>query len=77
MTRAKKLEDDVSVRRPPVKFLELHGFAATTDTADEGRVRRDLPDSAPDLALRTWAALRHVSNDAAGSIPYATIAYKQ
>jgi DNA-binding NtrC family response regulator len=31
------LEDDVSVRRPLVKFLELNGFAAVTaETADEG-----------------------------------------
>ena len=31
------LEDDVSVRRPLVKFLELHGFSViTADTADDG-----------------------------------------
>jgi DNA-binding NtrC family response regulator len=31
------VEDDVSVRRPLVKFLELHGFTvATAETADEG-----------------------------------------
>ena len=31
------VEDDVSVRRPLVKFLEMHGFAVTTaETADEG-----------------------------------------
>ena len=31
------VEDDVSVRRPLVKFLEMHGFSVTTaDTADEG-----------------------------------------
>jgi DNA-binding response OmpR family regulator len=31
------VEDDVSVRRPLVKFLEMHGFAvATAETADEG-----------------------------------------
>ena len=31
------VEDDLSVRRPLVKFLEMHGFAVTTaDTADEG-----------------------------------------
>jgi DNA-binding response OmpR family regulator len=31
------LEDDPSVRRPLVKFLELHGFAAVpAETADEG-----------------------------------------
>jgi DNA-binding response OmpR family regulator len=31
------LEDDLSVRRPLVKFLELHGFSVVTaETADEG-----------------------------------------
>ena len=31
------LEDDTSVRRPLVKFLELHGFSVVTaETADEG-----------------------------------------
>ena len=31
------LEDDASVRRPLVKFLELHGFSVVTaETADEG-----------------------------------------
>ena len=31
------VEDDVSVRRPLVKFLEMHGFSVTTaETADDG-----------------------------------------
>ena len=31
------VEDDISVRRPLVKFLEIHGFAVVTaETADEG-----------------------------------------
>ena len=31
------VEDDVSVRRPLVKFLEMHGFSVTTaETSDEG-----------------------------------------
>jgi DNA-binding NtrC family response regulator len=31
------VEDDVSVRRPPVKFLEMHGFAVVTaETAEQG-----------------------------------------
>ena len=31
------VEDDVSVRRPLVKFLEMHGFSvATAETSDEG-----------------------------------------
>ena len=33
------VEDDASVRRPLVKFLEMHGFAVVTaETADEGLV---------------------------------------
>jgi DNA-binding response OmpR family regulator len=31
------VEDDLSVRRPLVKFLEMHGFSAVTaETSDEG-----------------------------------------
>jgi DNA-binding response OmpR family regulator len=31
------VEDDLSVRRPLVKFLEMHGFTvATAETSDEG-----------------------------------------
>ena len=31
------VEDDVSVRRPLVKFLEMHGFVVVTaETAEEG-----------------------------------------
>ena len=31
------VEDDISVRRPLVKFLELHGFSViSAETADEG-----------------------------------------
>ena len=31
------VEDDLSVRRPLVKFLEIHGFSVVTaETADEG-----------------------------------------
>ncbi len=31
------VEDDVSVRRPLVKFLEMHGFSVVTaETAEEG-----------------------------------------
>src|SRR5215470_14434919 len=31
------VEDDLSVRRPLVKFLEMHGFSVVTaDTADQG-----------------------------------------
>jgi DNA-binding NtrC family response regulator len=32
------VEDDVSVRRPLVKFLEMHGFTVVSaETSDEGR----------------------------------------
>ena len=50
------VEDDVSVRRPLVKFLEMHGFAVVTaETADEGvdALRRHHPIAAVvDLRLR-------------------------
>ena len=36
------VEDDVSVRRPLVKFLEMHGFAVVTaETSDEGPRRAE------------------------------------
>jgi DNA-binding response OmpR family regulator len=50
------VEDDVSVRRPLVKFLEMHGFAVVTaETADEGldALRKSHPVAAVvDLRLR-------------------------
>lgn len=50
------VEDDVSVRRPLVKFLEMHGFTVVTaETADEGleRLRTHHPSAAVvDLKLR-------------------------
>src|SRR5579872_6132709 len=50
------VEDDVSVRRPLVKFLEMHGFAvATAETADEGleALKQQRPVAAVvDLRLR-------------------------
>src|SRR5882762_10461178 len=50
------VEDDVSVRRPLVKFLEMHGFSVVTaETADEGlealRLNR-LVAAVVDLRLR-------------------------
>ena len=45
------VEDDVSVRRPLVKFLEMHGFSVVTaETADEGLKRgsgRDVVAATP------------------------------
>lgn len=50
------VEDDLSVRRPLVKFLEMHGFTvATAETADEGieaLKQHDLIAAVVDLRLR-------------------------
>ena len=50
------VEDDVSVRRPLVKFLEMHGFAVVTaETCDEGleQLRKNrLVAAVIDLRLR-------------------------
>ena len=50
------VEDDVSVRRPLVKFLEMHGFSVVTaETADEGleQLRANRPVAAVvDLRLK-------------------------
>lgn len=50
------VEDDVSVRRPLVKFLEMHGYAVVTaETSDDGldALRRNQPVAAViDLRLR-------------------------
>ena len=50
------VEDDISVRRPLVKFLEMHGFTvATAETADEGleQLRKHQPVAAVvDLRLK-------------------------
>ena len=50
------VEDDLSVRRPLVKFLEMHGFTVTTaETADEGLEelkRANLIAAVVDLRLR-------------------------
>jgi len=50
------LEDDLSVRRPLVKFLELHGFSVVTaETAEEGLDiinRQRLSAAVIDLRLR-------------------------
>jgi DNA-binding response OmpR family regulator len=50
------VEDDVSVRRPLVKFLEMHGFTVVTaETADEGlsaMTARQLAAAIVDLRLK-------------------------
>jgi DNA-binding response OmpR family regulator len=50
------VEDDVSVRRPLVKFLEMHGFAVVTaETSDDGldQLRKNrLVAAVIDLRLR-------------------------
>jgi DNA-binding response OmpR family regulator len=50
------VEDDVSVRRPLVKFLEMHGFAVVTaETSDEGLdalKKHKLTAAVVDLRLR-------------------------
>src|ERR1700688_619264 len=50
------VEDDLSVRRPLVKFLEMHGFSVVTaETSDEGleALRKNRPVAAVvDLRLR-------------------------
>jgi DNA-binding response OmpR family regulator len=59
------VEDDVSVRRPLVKFLEMHGFTVVTaETADEGvqalRANR-LTAAVVDLRLRRGSGREVVS----------------
>ena len=50
------VEDDLSVHRPLVKFLEMHGFSvATAETADEGldaRKKQQVVAAVIDLRLR-------------------------
>ena len=66
------LEDDPSVRRPLVKFLELHGFAvATAETADQGLdiVRKQpLVAAVIDLRLQRGSG-REVVASTPGNIP--------
>src|ERR1700756_4685956 len=66
------VEDDVSVRRPLVKFLEMHGFSVVTaETADEGldalRKQR-LTAAVVDLGLGRGAG-RDVVSAAPAEIP--------
>src|SRR3954469_14887424 len=62
------VEDDVSVRRPLVKFLEMHGFAVVTaETSDEGLdalKKNRLVAAVVDLRLR-----RGSGRDVVGAVP--------
>ena len=66
------VEDDVSVRRPLVKFLEMHGFSVVTaETADEGldALRKNRPVAAVvDLRLRRGSG-RDVVVSTPGDVP--------
>jgi CheY-like chemotaxis protein len=62
------VEDDVSVRRPLVRFLEMHGFTVVTaETADEGRAAmktHPLAAAVVDLRLK-----RGSGRDVVGAAP--------
>ena len=66
------VEDDVSVRRPLVKFLEMHGFAVVTaETSDEGLEalkNSDLVAAVVDLRLKRGSG-RDVVTAAPSDIP--------
>jgi DNA-binding response OmpR family regulator len=63
------VEDDVSVRRPLVKFLEMHGFVVVTaETADEGLEmlkKHQLVAAVVDLRLK-----RGSGRDVVGAAPH-------
>jgi DNA-binding response OmpR family regulator len=65
-------EDDVSVRRPLVKFLEMHGFSVVTaETSDEGLEalrKQRLTAAVVDLRLRRGSG-RDVVSAAPPEIP--------
>jgi DNA-binding response OmpR family regulator len=66
------VEDDVSVRRPLVKFLEMHGFTVTTaEAADEGLEalkRQKFTAAVVDLRLKRGSG-REVVVSAPADIP--------
>jgi DNA-binding response OmpR family regulator len=66
------VEDDLSVRRPLVKFLEMHGFSVVTaETADEGLEglkNHELAAAVVDLRLRRGTG-RDVVIAAPGHLP--------
>jgi len=66
------VEDDISVRRPLVKFLEMHGFAVVTaETSDEGLEalkNNEIVAAVVDLRLRRGSG-RDVVTATAADIP--------
>ena len=66
------VEDDVSVRRPLVKFLEMHGFSVVTaETAEEGldQLRKHaLAAAVVDLRLKQGSG-REVVSAAPADVP--------
>jgi DNA-binding response OmpR family regulator len=66
------VEDDLSVRRPLVKFLEMHGFSVVTaETADEGLdalKKHQLVAAVIDLRLKRGSG-RDVVVAAPGDVP--------
>lgn len=66
------VEDDISVRRPLVKFLEMHGFSVVTaETSDEGidaLKKHQLVAAVVDLRLRRGSG-RDVVASAPPEIP--------
>src|ERR1041384_14899 len=65
------VEDDVSVRRPLVKFLEMHGFSVVTaETSDEGLdalKKHRLVAAVVDLRLKRGSGRDGVVSVAAGT----------
>ena len=66
------VEDDISVRRPLVKFLEMHGFATiSAETTDEGLdelKKHQFVAAVVDLRLRRGSG-RDIVVAAPGNIP--------
>lgn len=62
------VEDDLSVRRPLVKFLELHGFVVVTvETADEGLAA--LKEHRPAAAVVDLRLRRGTGRDVVAAAP--------
>ncbi len=62
------VEDDISVRRPLVKFLEMHGFSVVTaETADEGL--EELREHRPVAAIVDLRLKRGSGRDVVSAAP--------
>jgi DNA-binding response OmpR family regulator len=62
------VEDDISVRRPLVKFLEMHGFSVVTaETADEGL--KQLSEHRPVAAVVDLRLKRGSGRDVVSAAP--------